>query len=100
MSLYKQLSTLDVRKKHAVYGYIREQEKELKLMNVPNMITAICILFFATPQSQEFFKFINKRKSKLSLNKRIITQLSYGIRQKWSHNQRTPETGNCDQGRR
>ena len=46
MSSLKQLSGIDKRTKFAVYGWIREAEKQLKLNYITASISAICILYY------------------------------------------------------
>ena len=55
-SLLKKLSKIDDRTKLTVYGWIRQQEKSLRLRNIPSMITAICILY---ARDDEIFEIIN-----------------------------------------
>ena len=75
MSSLKQLSKIDKRTKYAVYGWVRAAERTLPLQNVPNMITAICILFF---RKDEMFKDVDQRDKEsiqLSANKKCVTRL-------------------------
>ena len=79
MSSLKQLSKIDTRTKYAVYGWVRASERNLQLENVPNMITAICILFF---RRDEIFKDIDeeyKESIQLSANKKCVTRLKDAI---------------------
>lgn len=67
---FKQLAKIDNRTKFAVHGWIRQQEKFLK-MNVPSTITEICILYY---RSDEIVSIIGD-KAKLSENKKTITAI-------------------------
>ena len=69
---FKQLNKVDKRTKYSVYGWIRNNEKSLKLSNVPSMITSICVLYF---RDEEIFDVISK-ETELSGNKKMITKIS------------------------
>ena len=56
-SILKKLSKIPIRTKHTVNGWIREAELELTLSNIPSMITAICILYYA--ENDKFITDIN-----------------------------------------
>ena len=71
MSL-KLLSKIDKRTKDAVYGWIRNKEKQLKLCNVPSMLKALCILYY---RNDEIFHLISDNGIKLSENKKIIANI-------------------------
>ena len=43
---FKSLKNIDKNTKYSVYGWIREKENELQLVNVPSLIISICILYF------------------------------------------------------
>ena len=68
-SCFKKLNKIDDKTKLAVYGWFRQQEKSLKLRNIPSMITAICILY---THNDEVFEIINKN-IKVSGNKKVIS---------------------------
>ena len=70
---FKLLKTIDKRTKYAVNGWIRNNEKELKINNVSSMIHAICILYF---RPAEIFNLIKNGDIKLSENKRVITKIA------------------------
>ena len=59
----KQLSKIDKRTKYSVYGWIREEEKALKLSKIPSMISAMFILYF---REDEIFGVIRNDHFKLS----------------------------------
>ena len=69
MSLSKILSNTDEDTQYTVYGWVRNQEKILKLTNVPVMISSICIMYY---RKEEIFE-IAAEHIKVSKNKRIIT---------------------------
>ena len=69
MSLFKQLSKIDSRTKYSVYGWIKSQEKQLKLRDIPSMISALCILYF---RDDEIFDIISKKEIQLSHNHKVI----------------------------
>ena len=81
---FKQLKKIDKRTQYSVYGWIRNQEKTLRLRNVPSMISSVCILYF---RDDEIFDVIGD-DIKLSENKKSVTKIekdrnyannSYGI---------------------
>ena len=73
MSL-KQLRNVDKRTKYAVYGWMRNKEKELRLSHTPAMISSICILYLS---EDEIFGIIGK-DTKLSNNKKCIIKRTTG----------------------
>lgn len=85
----KQLSKIDIRTKHAVYGWIREQEKSLKLSNIPNMITAVCILF---SRKDDVFQTFKAKEIKFSTNGECVK-----FRDTWKMH--TPQKRICIRGR-
>ena len=76
----KQLNNIDKRTKYSVFGWIRNQERELKLHNVPQMISSICILYL---RDDEIFDIIAKL-IKLSENRKMITRMRWGFQ--WDNN--------------
>ena len=68
---FKALSKIDKRTKFAVYGWIRNHEKQLNVRHVPAMITAICILYF---RNEERFN-LTRDGIELSENKKRITKV-------------------------
>ena len=54
-----------------MYGWVREAERDLKLSNVPNMISCICIMYL---REDEIFQYLSDDgKIKLSADKKIAT---------------------------
>ena len=77
LALLNQLTKIDDRTKHAVYGWIREKQQSLNLNNIPNMITAICILFF---RKDERFEVVDDERLQFSSNLKRVTRLKYAKR--------------------
>ena len=77
---FKELKTVNKRDRYSVHGWMRHEEKHLKLDNIPSMVTSICILYF---RHKEIFGIINNKNGViLSPNKTIITnttRLTYSI---------------------
>eukprot|EP01084_Bolivina_argentea_P299263 515826_1 len=82
----KRLCKIDKRTKYVVCGWIRNNEKLLKLCHIPLLISSICILYF---RDDEIFVKIGT-KVKLSNNNKCIEKIvnqvgwencSYGITQ-------------------
>lgn len=46
MSFKKQLFQIDIKYKTAVQGWIRNHKKQYKLLNIPDIIKALCILYY------------------------------------------------------
>ena len=76
---FKQLNTIDKRTKYSVYGWMRNEEKALKLRHIPSMISSMCILYF---RDDEIFGVTPNDQVKLSENKKIITKIdgNYSIK--------------------
>ena len=68
----KLLSRIDKVTKYAVYGWIREKEKQLKLGTVPSAIATICVLYY---REDEIFDILNE-EIKASENKKVIKKIS------------------------
>ena len=73
MSLLKKLSKVDKRTKYAVYGWMRESEKELKLVIIPDIIVVTSILYF---RKSEIFDIFDAEKVKLSKDGACITAIT------------------------
>lgn len=73
MALLKKYSLIDKHTKYSVYGWIRRCEHELKLLNIPNGITDIIILYY---RKAEIFDIIDAKGIKLSDDKRSITYIN------------------------
>ena len=69
-----QFERIDKRTKYAVHGWIRNEEKVLKLNNMPLVITTILILYF---RDDEIFDTISDKGIQLSENKKIITRITH-----------------------
>ena len=69
-SWLKQLSKVDNRTKHSVYGWIREAESELNIGYVPHMIRSICVLYF---RDDEIFGSVSEKDS-LCSNQKTMTK--------------------------
>ena len=81
-SFLKKLSKVDEKTKMAVHGWFRQQEKSLKLSNVPLMIISICILYL---YEDEIFDIIgnnveisNDRKTIKKISNTNYDDISYG----------------------
>ena len=72
MSLFKKLSLVDERTKLAVYGWMREVQETLRIRATPDMIIAICILFF---KSDEIFEIFDTESIELSSDQKSIKKL-------------------------
>ena len=46
MATLKQLKSINNRYKFAVIGYLREKEKEIAIINIPSMISYLCLQFY------------------------------------------------------
>lgn len=68
-SLIKKLSKIDIKTKYGVYGWVRNAEKELKLSNIPLLVSSICILYY---HEEEIFARCGKTVT-LSADKKHIT---------------------------
>lgn len=75
MSL-KILSKIHNKTKLSVYGWIRKEEKTLKIPNIPSLVSAICILYY---REDEIFNIISDKCIKLSGNKKTITKTDYDL---------------------
>ena len=66
----KQLVNIEKKTKYTVYGWVRELEKALKLSNIPDLVTAVCILYLG---DNETFEIVSA-SLKLSDDKKVITK--------------------------
>ena len=71
MSL-KQLNKISKRNQYSVYGWIREQEKLLKITHIPSMINVMCILYF---RDDDTFDILSKNGVRLSSDNKMITKV-------------------------
>eukprot|EP01084_Bolivina_argentea_P299262 515825_1 len=71
-SFLTMLSKIDKRTKYTVCGWIRNNEKLLKLNHIPSLISCICILYF---RDDEIF-VTTGTKVKLSNNKKCIEKIA------------------------
>ena len=77
---FKKLAKIDKRYKYAVYGWIREAEHQLQLINVPLMISSICLLYY---YEEELFNILEK-DIQISTDKKCITKIRN--HRSWSNN--------------
>ena len=47
---FKEVNNIDVRTRYTVYGWIRRQEQELEIENMPPILAVIIILYFRNPE--------------------------------------------------
>ena len=76
--MFTRLAKINDKTKYAVHGWLRKNQQLLQLPNIPNMITAIAVLFYA---QHEIFEFYDRTNIELSRNKNSITALAHGIGQ-------------------
>ena len=77
---FKQLKNIDKRTKYTVYGWMRNEENQLKLSCIPSMVTSICILYF---RKDEIFEIVQVEYER-SDDKKCIKRSSEALTTGWS----------------
>lgn len=68
---FKEVNRVDQQTRYAVHGWMRRQQSELEITNLPPILAVIIVLYY---RSSELFDIISKKCIKLSENKTMITK--------------------------
>ena len=75
MASLKRLSKINEQTKYAVFGWVREAERELSLAQIPTMLVSVCLLYY---DHGEHFENVGRRLA-LSKSGRCVEGVEGGV---------------------